>query len=63
MNKDFMSRIRKEAVDILGEDLNDQGRVTPENYRQFVYAYAALLEAIRLHPGVPKVIFGLILYH
>ncbi|PLW36325.1 hypothetical protein PCANC_19449 [Puccinia coronata f. sp. avenae] len=54
MNKDFMSRIRKEAVDILGEDLNDQGRVTPENYRQFVCAYAALLEAIRLHPGVPK---------
>lgn len=44
-------------MEILGEDADHQGRVTPENYRQFTTAYAALLEAIRLHPAVPKVIF------
>ncbi|KNZ52754.1 hypothetical protein VP01_345g3 [Puccinia sorghi] len=54
MNKDITSRIREEAMEILGEDADHQGRVTPENYRQFTTAYAALLEAIRLHPAVPK---------
>jgi len=54
MNKDITSRIREEAMEILGEDPDHQGRVTPENYRQFTTAYAALLEAIRLHPPVPN---------
>jgi hypothetical protein len=58
MNKDIITRIREEAAEILGEDSENVGRVTPENYRQFTCAYASLLEAFRLHPAVPKVIFG-----
>ncbi|KAI9625940.1 hypothetical protein KEM48_010640 [Puccinia striiformis f. sp. tritici PST-130] len=54
MNKDIVSRIRQEAADILGAESDNQASVTPENYRQFICTYASLLEAIRLHPGVPK---------
>ncbi|KAA1080082.1 Cytochrome P450 52A3 [Puccinia graminis f. sp. tritici] len=54
MNKDIITRIREEAAEILGEDSENVGRVTPDNYRLFTCAYASLLEAFRLHPAVPK---------
>ncbi|OAV98710.1 hypothetical protein PTTG_25622 [Puccinia triticina 1-1 BBBD Race 1] len=51
MNRDFISKIRKEAFEILSEN---QGRVTYANYKRFVWTNATILEALRLHPSVPK---------
>ncbi|KAI7951134.1 hypothetical protein MJO29_009808 [Puccinia striiformis f. sp. tritici] len=50
MNEDLVLRIREEASGILGEEK----RVTYENYKQFILAYAIVHETLRLHPSVPK---------
>ncbi|KAI9622271.1 hypothetical protein H4Q26_015308 [Puccinia striiformis f. sp. tritici PST-130] len=47
---DLVLRIREEASGILGEEK----RVTYENYKQFILAYAIVHETLRLHPSVPK---------
>ncbi|KAI9622281.1 hypothetical protein H4Q26_015319 [Puccinia striiformis f. sp. tritici PST-130] len=55
MNKDLISKIREETIEVLGDDgVDDQQSVTYENYKQFLWAQAVVLEALRLHPGVPK---------
>ncbi|KAA1103818.1 Protein kinase alk2 [Puccinia graminis f. sp. tritici] len=54
MNKEVISKIREEAAQLLGTYPSHQGRVTHDNYKQFTYTYAAVLETIRLHPPVPK---------
>jgi hypothetical protein len=59
MNKDVICRIREEADQLLGKYPSHQGRVTHDNYKQFTSTYSALLETIRLHPPVPKVILNL----
>ncbi|OAV90897.1 hypothetical protein PTTG_28169 [Puccinia triticina 1-1 BBBD Race 1] len=54
MNKDMISKIREEVAQLLGTNPSDESRVTYENYKQFTITYAAILEAVRLHPPVPK---------
>ncbi|POW11901.1 hypothetical protein PSTT_04971 [Puccinia striiformis] len=45
----------QETIEVLGDDgVDDQQSVTYENYKQFLWAQAVVLEALRLHPGVPK---------
>lgn len=56
MNKDMVRKIREEADQLLGSYPSNHGRVTHDNYKQFTYTYSALLETLRLHPPVPKVI-------
>ncbi|KNE93217.1 hypothetical protein PSTG_13393 [Puccinia striiformis f. sp. tritici PST-78] len=51
MNKDLISKIREETIEVLGDDgVDDQQSVTYENYKQFLWAQAVVLEALRLHP-------------
>ncbi|KAI7951154.1 hypothetical protein MJO29_009828 [Puccinia striiformis f. sp. tritici] len=51
----LISKIREETIEVLGDDgVDDQQSVTYENYKQFLWAQAVVLEALRLHPGVPK---------
>ncbi|WAQ89999.1 hypothetical protein PtA15_11A691 [Puccinia triticina] len=54
MNKDLISKIREEAIEILGDANEDQERVTYENYKRFIWTNAMILETLRLHPSVPK---------
>ncbi|EFP83989.2 uncharacterized protein PGTG_09702 [Puccinia graminis f. sp. tritici CRL 75-36-700-3] len=54
MNKDLVSKIREEAIEILGDQDSDQDRVTYENYKQFIWSQAVVYEALRLHPSIPK---------
>jgi cytochrome P450 len=55
MNPNIISRIRSEASEIVGEGNGHEHCVTYENYKRFTWANAVLLEALRLHPSVPKV--------
>ncbi|MBW0526103.1 hypothetical protein O181_065818 [Austropuccinia psidii MF-1] len=52
MNPEIISRIREEANDILSDAPDDQ--VTYDNYKSFAWSQASILEALRLHPSVPK---------
>ncbi|MBW0489632.1 hypothetical protein O181_029347 [Austropuccinia psidii MF-1] len=52
LNKDIISKIREEAYQILNEGIDE--RVTYSNFKRFIWAHAAFLEALRLHPSVPK---------
>nr|AHK06540.1 putative cytochrome P450 [Puccinia horiana] len=52
MNKDIVAKIREEASAITGKDR--AGRVTYENNKEFKWAHAVILEALRLHPSIPK---------
>ncbi|PLW27641.1 hypothetical protein PCANC_19540 [Puccinia coronata f. sp. avenae] len=54
MNPNIISRIRSEASEIVGEGNGHEHCVTYENYKRFTWANAVLLEALRLHPSVPK---------
>lgn len=54
MNPDLISIIREEAIEILGDENDDQERVTHENYKRCVWTNAIVLETLRLHPSVPK---------
>ncbi|KAA1099008.1 cytochrome P450-dit2 [Puccinia graminis f. sp. tritici] len=54
MNEDLISKIREEAIEILGDENDGQERVTHENYKRFVWTNAIVLETLRLHPSVPK---------
>ncbi|PLW34730.1 hypothetical protein PCANC_15055 [Puccinia coronata f. sp. avenae] len=54
MNEDIISRIRREASEIFGEGDSNEHRVTYENYKRFTWANAAVFEALRLHPSVPR---------
>ncbi|EFP83988.2 uncharacterized protein PGTG_09701 [Puccinia graminis f. sp. tritici CRL 75-36-700-3] len=51
MNKELVSKIRKETIEVLG---GDQESVTYDNYKRFVWPQAVLHETLRLHPSVPK---------
>jgi cytochrome P450 len=55
MKKDLVSKIREQTTAVLGADRVNQQQVTYDNYKRFVWARAVLLEALRLHPSVPKV--------
>nr|AHK06532.1 putative cytochrome P450 [Puccinia horiana] len=52
MNKDLVAKIREEASQITGQDR--AGHVTYENNKEFKWAHAVVLEALRLHPSIPK---------
>ncbi|PLW23395.1 hypothetical protein PCASD_11889 [Puccinia coronata f. sp. avenae] len=54
MKKDLVSKIREQTTAVLGADRVNQQQVTYDNYKRFVWARAVLLEALRLHPSVPK---------
>lgn len=54
MNRHLISKIRDETIEILGDDDPNQGGVSYENYKEFIWAYAVVLETLRLHPSVPK---------
>ncbi|POW16399.1 hypothetical protein PSHT_06788, partial [Puccinia striiformis] len=55
MNKELICKIRDETIEVLGDDpVDDQLSVSYENYKQFVWTHAVVLEALRLHPSVPK---------
>ncbi|KAH9444170.1 hypothetical protein KEM48_010989 [Puccinia striiformis f. sp. tritici PST-130] len=52
MNKDIVNKIREEASEVTGKDRS--GQVTYENSKEFKWAHAVILEALRLHPSIPK---------
>lgn len=55
MNEDLVTKVREEAIEILGEDLDHHHPgVTFENYKRFVWTYSVVLETLRLHPSVPR---------
>lgn len=53
MNKDLVAKIREEASAITGQDRGAQ--VTYANNKEFKWAHAVVMEALRLHPSIPKV--------
>jgi len=52
MNKDLVAKIREEASAVTGQDRGAQ--VTYANNKEFKWAHAVVMEALRLHPSIPK---------
>jgi len=55
MNKGLVSKIRSEAVKVLGDEQDDSAlTVTYANHKHFIWSNAIIFETLRLHPSVPK---------